>query len=525
MNNMIVNTLKSEKRIITSLGKIIKFDVISSFGVCSLFDNEKYLQFNIPLHFINIEENDIVLFSYMTNLNEGEIEVLEIDKNVNIFIYNKISSKFSNAYVIQKNTIIKDIVLYEKHAYGFKKVRAKEIDKKWCLEKIYSYNENSINQKIILFEVINSLKHDLYDNLQSIELINNKFHLLLSNELTEIYNKLIIDLNKHDLNYLILKLSKLNNNNLYNYIVEKYKDIFNRFSFCIWFIDKQKTLKIPITDSELLLWHDEILKNLYWIDIQKVIYKIFAQCGVNTLIKISFKYLADKGWDINNFIELDLVIKFLNQFKEILTEINISENNFRCISNSMIVELHDNGLIKHLSNEILYKYIDELEFQINSSDYTNAIIHNNTIKKLRNKFNLTISDKKDVLIEVPVKRLENSHLDNLSKKYFINDEFINEFMIKISLFYSDIEQKNKEIAELLTYIWIFKKFNLKKHWQINNYITNIDAWGDFAELRSLNDHGYQNKIKGITPKFFAIVCNVLNITDDDGSPLKEFEKY
>lgn len=87
------------------------------------------------------------------------------------------------------------------------------------------------------------------------------------------------------------------------------------------------------------------------------------------------------------------------------------------------------------------------------------------------------------------------------------------------------ELTEDEIEQLLSYLWIFISENFEEHWQVNNYITEHDIWDEFTAIRSLNDHGHRQKIKGITPKHFAIACKVLDIDADDGAPLRDYLKY
>jgi len=89
--------------------------------------------------------------------------------------------------------------------------------------------------------------------------------------------------------------------------------------------------------------------------------------------------------------------------------------------------------------------------------------------------------------------------------------------------FSELTEKEKE--QLLNYLWIFKSNNFVQHWEVNEYINKHVLWDKFTELRSLNDHGHYNKVKGITPKFFAIACASLDVRADNGNPLEEYEKY
>jgi hypothetical protein len=84
---------------------------------------------------------------------------------------------------------------------------------------------------------------------------------------------------------------------------------------------------------------------------------------------------------------------------------------------------------------------------------------------------------------------------------------------------------NKEIKQLLKYLWIYKNNHCTEHYEVNEIITKEDRWDDFTMIRSLNDHGYRHKVLGIEPKYFAIICKVLKIEGADGNPLEDWEKY
>lgn len=82
-----------------------------------------------------------------------------------------------------------------------------------------------------------------------------------------------------------------------------------------------------------------------------------------------------------------------------------------------------------------------------------------------------------------------------------------------------------ESSEIQEYIHIFKANGFSKHTQVNDYITNNSLWGHFPTIRSLNDHGDYKEIEGIEPKYFEVVCRILNISGEGGRNLDNFTKY
>jgi hypothetical protein len=86
----------------------------------------------------------------------------------------------------------------------------------------------------------------------------------------------------------------------------------------------------------------------------------------------------------------------------------------------------------------------------------------------------------------------------------------------------DETDENKEIHE---YLKIFLNNGFKEHYQVNNYITQKNMWNNFKIMRSLNDHGEHKNIKGIQPKYYAIICKRLNISGAGGKQLDDVHLY
>ena len=83
----------------------------------------------------------------------------------------------------------------------------------------------------------------------------------------------------------------------------------------------------------------------------------------------------------------------------------------------------------------------------------------------------------------------------------------------------------KEIVQITRYIAIFKRRNFKEHWQVNEFISRKNAWEEFDALRSNNLHANDFTAKGIYPNYYRIVCEILNISGDDGAHLVNADRY
>ncbi|MFQ2192991.1 hypothetical protein [Aeromonas jandaei] len=101
---------------------------------------------------------------------------------------------------------------------------------------------------------------------------------------------------------------------------------------------------------------------------------------------------------------------------------------------------------------------------------------------------------------------------------------------RLALFdYTDIANKyslsNNEIEQMKSYMNIYNIQGFKSQKEANKYITNKNRWGEFPDIRSLNDHGAYKNVPGILPKFYRIACEILDITKGNGAPLIKATKY
>ena len=105
--------------------------------------------------------------------------------------------------------------------------------------------------------------------------------------------------------------------------------------------------------------------------------------------------------------------------------------------------------------------------------------------------------------------------------YSYEDSLIN----KIYLEKNGSHLSLKESQEINQYTKIFLENNFKEHYEVNRYISKMNLWDEFPNIRSLNDHGENKDIPGILPKFYAIVCKKLEITGAGGTPLDQAKHY
>ena len=87
------------------------------------------------------------------------------------------------------------------------------------------------------------------------------------------------------------------------------------------------------------------------------------------------------------------------------------------------------------------------------------------------------------------------------------------------------ELSNSESEEINKYIKIYQSNEFTEHHQVNTFISYHNSWDQFPTIRSLNDHGQNKEIKGIQPRYFNIICQLLKISGGNGLPLDSYKKY
>lgn len=106
--------------------------------------------------------------------------------------------------------------------------------------------------------------------------------------------------------------------------------------------------------------------------------------------------------------------------------------------------------------------------------------------------------------------------------YTVENVISNDEEIKLKREYRLTDLAWKQVIE---YVLIYKNKSFQEHHEVNNYITNNNLWGNFTEMRSMNDHGSNKIVHGITDKYYSLICNILKITGGNGDPLIKSEKY
>ncbi|MCD9541227.1 hypothetical protein GLP22_08405 [Photobacterium carnosum] len=125
---------------------------------------------------------------------------------------------------------------------------------------------------------------------------------------------------------------------------------------------------------------------------------------------------------------------------------------------------------------------------------------------------------------------ENCHEESTSS-FFLKNTQNKEIEYKAIKTFNYTSIKNEyeltelEIIQIKQYMDVFVDHKFIEQKEVNNFITEKKGWGEFSEIRSMNDHGEHKNIPGILPKFYSVTCAVLNLTRGNGAQLTKATKY
>ncbi|MDA0135804.1 hypothetical protein L2D36_25890 [Vibrio harveyi] len=87
------------------------------------------------------------------------------------------------------------------------------------------------------------------------------------------------------------------------------------------------------------------------------------------------------------------------------------------------------------------------------------------------------------------------------------------------------ELDSSTFNEILAYVTMFVQLRFKEHWQVNNVISKTNSWHQYPNIRSINTHRNGKQVEGIHPEYYALICEILDITGDNGTPLVHSRRY
>ncbi len=142
---------------------------------------------------------------------------------------------------------------------------------------------------------------------------------------------------------------------------------------------------------------------------------------------------------------------------------------------------------------------------------------------------ITITNRKGRVFNIFIGKITNLSWRNLQLLERDGDDRFSKMVLLYEKYKSNNQKQTKlsekELDEISKYLEIYKNNNFFYHYEINNYISKNNMWDEFPTIRSLNNHGKGKIVHGIQPKYFKIICQTLDITDNNGDNLKDYQPY
>lgn len=412
----------------------------------SLFNKTKYSSNtieNIFKPYLNIKFS-IWSFYFLNNNVNTSINLLTVDKKLDIKSYNLFLNNFSNNII-----------------YFYKNIKLFQNSNNNILLKI---NKNLLEQKNIL----------IYNKT----LLNNNIHLIKSN----LYNS-------NNFNYLFLSFFEKNKNN-FNFFYKLQDNFFNKSFFLfnknniiknkklffkknnfIYFKNKQKLLFVKVNKNLSVYKNEKLILNNTNYDLfysEKLVLNTFFIKSILfnvSYISVIFYFLLNKNLKINT------LIKSKNNLKNILLENNklkINQKKILYLNKQIVYFYFSSYVCSFLSSNFkidLYKnknFDKKEKINVNNNIKYNLIFSNITFLQFIKNINISIYIFYNFL-----NKFNNNEIYIINKKlkkYFFVSFSINNLISYNNIFLSLFYNKSLKLDSLL----VFKYNNYKNLNMLNN---------------------------------------------------------
>ena len=427
------------------------------------------------------KEIDFKIISNDIQYKEGIIEILEQNTEIDYIILNEllqgnIDLKELIFKINNLNNKIKIILFLDKYN--------SELEKYLLEKRLYKI---LYNNEINIFELINIIKNNNFENENLKEEINNLKKLILEKEeknitknkivkkLPELFKRKLLNKNANMDNNYINNISKENiNNNSNDYIYKNEKIISKKILNKNNNFIKNKCKVICITGPA------GAGKSIISVNLAKI----------NSLFKN--KILIIDSDVINNSVSTIFSVKKPPQktnSKNISNEINLYEN---------IIQIN-----KRIDLFICKNRIRNIE----KNESFNLIINEENIKKLKEKYNYIIIDTNcNELLEYTKKILNISDINlfisdtnllEINKSIKLLDKYINSFNIEINKFYIIFNKYNSESINKDLLKNIFSEFNIIGYLKYNkkyNKLINKNNKFNFSDKKIRKEYIELNRL-------------------------------
>jgi RecQ family ATP-dependent DNA helicase len=453
------------------IGRVKMFNQEKGFGFIECFDD----RFDCFVHESNTDstiiQDDIVLFETQNSTkkgNENKLEAIKVCSVIPIYIEN-ISPNRSTAAVLADSLINNSRALveqlpsqfcYAKIEFKSRSWRVNPIDsKEFEIKKIKPFGINLLKKHLKLFKNNSQDLVYLYDKLEA---------TLSDSERSEILATLISELDNLTVTEFQNKLHLIPPSKLLTAFIEYNGQELNQASFLLWCNNQIAHLPFFGTESEIKFWQLEILPKIGSPLIQSTIEKLYFELGNSNLVKITFEYLIEKGWDIKNNDELGKLVSIISKFRTFFPDVIINKSAFRTKDHSVLLQLYKARIINELPEEIFIQHIqnlrkesDKIEFILSLFDADISNIFSK-IPELKDQYaEYTNSQIKKIIatIQTVAFDVETNGDQSISEYAFID----NDGNSKSQKNYVDFNQGIEELVENISSGKIIIGHNIKNY--------------------------------------------------------------
>jgi RecQ family ATP-dependent DNA helicase len=443
--------IPSEKK----LGKVKFFDSNKGFGYIYSFidDMDCFVHVSKLINSV-INDDSITIFETISSVKKpGNLDAIKVSNYIPVFIFNNENTLESLVYPLINNELGKVFKLTAKYENGFAVVTAHAITNNWKISIIQT--ESISKEKTISFGkiILAKLLQNINNYQEAIKWLASYLeNEIPENELSSLYNDVFKYYEEISALEIIKIIKAIIDISYFKSFIDEKNNTLNKFSIALWFINEIDKFPNARSQSEVDIWRFDVLPSLDWKTLQAILTKLLSEHGATKQIKESYKYLIDKGWDIDNRIDLKMTVDFIKVFQTDFPTISFSENNFRCLDNEFYVELYEAGVLNEISEDRIKQHIDSLKTDINKSEF---------IEKLPDHKIISYYTLYPSLFQYQVKYIHTILEQEISKIDFLcfdlesDGKKINEFAWKNKLKQnreSDADKIEKGIEELVTLI-------------------------------------------------------------------------
>lgn len=364
------------------LGKVKFFDSNKGFGYIYSFidDMDCFVHVSKLINSV-INDDSITIFETISSVKKpGNLDAIKVSNHIPVFIFNNENTLESLVYPLINNELGKAFKLTAKYENGFAVVTAHAVTSNWKISIIQT--ESITKEKTISFAkiIIAKLLQNINNHQEAIKWLASYLESEIpENELSSLFNDVFKYYEESSALEIIKIIKAIIDISYFKALIDEKKNTLNKFSIALWFINEIDKFPNARSQSEVDIWRFDVLPTLDWKTLQAILTPLLSEQGATKQIEESYKYLIDKGWDIDNRIDLKMAVDFIKIFQTAFPAISFDENNFRCQDNEFYVQLYELNLLKEISEDRIKQHVESLKTDIEKSVFIEKLPRNKII--------------------------------------------------------------------------------------------------------------------------------------------------